>query len=429
MGFGGKGGGSQTSTQTAEPWGPQQPYLSDIFTNASNLYQNVSPQYFPGNTTAQPTWAQNYALQGITNTALTDPLRSIPAGTLANVASGNLIWANPAITPMADLAWNNPATNAPGQDALSSYLSGDRLAQGNPYLGAVSDSIAANVLPRIQSQFVNSGMLSSPEAARASSAGLTSAIAPYAFQQYQQEEQNQINAANALANRYLQGAGLQGQAATNYGGLFSNAYDTMLRAAGLAPTVQPSLYAPFDAMYAAGAAQQTQDQQAINDAVARWNFEQELPFNRLNQYIGQVTGNYGGTTMLTQPYFSNAGQNALSGAIGGATLGSSLLGPTGLGLASTAGGGAGIGAGLGALMMLFSDPRLKTDSEPVGKLDNGMTVYRYRYIDDPPEMRRIGLMADEVERKRPDAVAQLGPEWGALGGMRMVDYSRATEPA
>lgn len=381
MPFGGGASGTTTATQTSQPWGPQQPYLENIFGRAQNLYENGAPQYFPGATVAPMTGPQTAALQGIATTVATDPLRLLPAAQLMHIAQGT----------------------APGDDALASYISGQRLETGNPYLKSLSDSIMANVLPGIQSQFIQGGMLASPEAARASTAGVTSALAPFAFQQYQQEEKNQIDAATAAADRYLKGV-------------------------ALAPSVQGTQYAPLDALFSAGAATQTQNQQDINDAVARWNFSERLPYDLLNTYIGQVTGNYGGTTNLTQPYFSNPGQNMISGGLGGAMLGSSLLGPAGLGLTS-AGAGSGIGAGIGALMMMMSDPRVKEDASPVGKLDNGLTVYSYRYIDDPPALRRIGLMADEVERAKPEAVGRLGPEWGALGGMRMVDYARATETA
>lgn len=425
--MGGKPSGSTTSTQSSQPWGPQQPYLESIFGQAQNLYNNSTPQYYPGQTVAPMTWQQSDSLYWLPSIANGDPLARVAAPTLSSLAQGES-FNNPAFEPLKVLANINQANGATGSQILADYAYGNRLDSGNPHQQAVADSVLSEVLPRIQSQFIGGGMLGSPEAARASAAGATSALAPFAFGQYQQEEQNQINSANSLANRFMQGAGLQAQSATNYGNLVAGAYGDKLKAAALAPSVQQTWYTPSDVIFNAGSALQTQNQNQINDAVARWNFEQALPYNQLNQYIGQVTGNYGGTTTLNQPYFNNSGQNALSGAIGGASLGASLLGPAGLG-ATTAGAGGGIGAGLGALMMLFSDPRLKEDAEPVGKLDNGMTVYKYRYIDDPPEMRRIGLMADEVEREKPEAVARLGPEWGALGGMRMVDYAKATEAA
>lgn len=55
-------------------------------------------------------------------------------------------------------------------------------------------------------------------------------------------------------------------------------------------------------------------------------------------------------------------------------------------------------AGIG----LFSDRRLKTDIRRVGKLDNGLAVYSYRYKGD--NVPQIGLMADEVETIHPEAV-------------------------
>ena len=380
-----KGGpsGSSTSTQTAAPWGPQQPYLTDIFGAAKNLYQGAGPQYYPGATTAPQNWMQSAALQNMGETAYNDPLRTIPAETLANMAAGNYAGQNPALAPLTDLATNNYATtansgmlpfawnnagdmNSPVNTPLLSYASGERLAEGNPYLDAVSRSVLSRVTPQIQSQFVGSGMLAGPEAARASAEGGASAIAPFAFGQYQQEEQNQINAANAMANRQLQGAGLQQSAASDIAnrymqgvgtqagaaGTLGNVYEggigNMMRAAGIAPSVQASQYSPWETLFNAGSTQQALDQQPISEAIARWNFGQELPYNRLNQYIGEVTGNYGGTTTLTQPYFSNQGQNLLSGAVGGGMLGN-MIAPA----AAGAMGGGPIGAGLGALMMLM----------------------------------------------------------------------------
>ena len=82
------------------------------------------------------------------------------------------------------------------------------------------------------------------------------------------------------------------------------------------------------------------------------------------------------------------------------------------------GGLFGLGGTLGAAALKFSDPALKTDVEKVGRLDNGLPVYRYRYRDGgAPE---IGLMADDVARQKPGAVA-CNPE-----GLMAVDYVKAT---
>jgi hypothetical protein len=68
----------------------------------------------------------------------------------------------------------------------------------------------------------------------------------------------------------------------------------------------------------------------------------------------------------------------------------------------------------------FSDRRLKEDAEPVGKTFDGQTIYRYKYKGDG--RTQIGLMADEVQRKHPEAV-------GLAGGYKTVDYHEATDDA
>ena len=73
-------------------------------------------------------------------------------------------------------------------------------------------------------------------------------------------------------------------------------------------------------------------------------------------------------------------------------------------------------AGIG----MFSDRRLKSHIKRVGMLDNGLPVYSYRMGNGPVQ---IGVMADEVEVIRPDAIID------HPSGYLMVDYGRATEAA
>jgi hypothetical protein len=81
-----------------------------------------------------------------------------------------------------------------------------------------------------------------------------------------------------------------------------------------------------------------------------------------------------------------------------------------------------IGAGLGlGSALLMSDERAKDDIEPVGELYDGQPVFRYRYKGD--HRHQIGLIAQNVERERPDAVGNIG------GGFKGVNYKRATEMA
>lgn len=73
--------------------------------------------------------------------------------------------------------------------------------------------------------------------------------------------------------------------------------------------------------------------------------------------------------------------------------------------------------GLGGMGLLaLSDRRLKRDIRKVADDERGFGIYRYRYLDDDRE--RIGVMADEVEKVIPEAVATLS------SGYQAVDYGR-----
>lgn len=99
------------------------------------------------------------------------------------------------------------------------------------------------------------------------------------------------------------------------------------------------------------------------------------------------------------------------------------------GVASTAQAGAtqqanGVGNALNfglGIAGLFSDERLKTDIKKVGrtnKKSGDLPVYTYRYKDDPTNVVRMGVMAQEVAKKRPDA---LGPR---VANFMTVNYGK-----
>lgn len=98
----------------------------------------------------------------------------------------------------------------------------------------------------------------------------------------------------------------------------------------------------------------------------------------------------------------------------------------GLGAAGTLAGAGQVSKSQGGLLPaiggLFSDRRLKENIRPVGKLDNGLTVYAYNYIDGGAT--HIGLMADEVEAVHPEAVAS-AQTFFSEGTYSVVDYDKA----
>jgi hypothetical protein len=115
---------------------------------------------------------------------------------------------------------------------------------------------------------------------------------------------------------------------------------------------------------------------------------------------------------------AGAGAAGAAGA-GAAGAGTAAAGSAAAGAAGAAGGSA--GGGLAALIgALFSDERMKENKRVVGRTFDGQNIYAYNYKGHP--MTQLGLMAQEVERRHPEAV-------GEQGGMKTVQYDRAIKTA
>ena len=68
----------------------------------------------------------------------------------------------------------------------------------------------------------------------------------------------------------------------------------------------------------------------------------------------------------------------------------------------------------------FSDERLKENIKEVGKTHDGQPIYSYKMKGDP--RTQMGLIAQEVEERHPEAV-------GVAGGYKTVDYGKALKDA
>lgn len=106
----------------------------------------------------------------------------------------------------------------------------------------------------------------------------------------------------------------------------------------------------------------------------------------------------------------------LLGSLGGAYLSSPA------GSAAATAGLSSLGSGISSMLpfLALSDERAKTDKNRVGALHDGTPVHTFRYIGDP--VLRIGVMAQEVERRDPGAVHE-------IGGLKVVNIHRATAPS
>lgn len=90
-------------------------------------------------------------------------------------------------------------------------------------------------------------------------------------------------------------------------------------------------------------------------------------------------------------------QGQLADAAANAQGGSNLFGALGSALS-------------GGLNLLMSDRREKTDIEKLGiEPETGVPIYAYRYRTDPKSFpKTVGPMAQDIEKRRPDLVAEIG---------------------
>lgn len=399
---GGGGGGTTTTTQETSPWVGQQPYLTGtmnpsqpqwfsgagqggnvtqgtpgVFSNAANLYENYTPQYFNQSTVSPFNSAQTQALGTLSNPNLSQPISDAATAYNTNLLGGAYTGAN-----------------NPGAAGLSQYANGSMLNNAAPQTQAAIQQAVAQATPGLLDTFTQGNRLNSPWAANAVAQGETSAAAPYVLQAQQLGQANQLNAANSLGN--LSNAGVQLQNS----GLYT------------APTTAGLPYQGAETQLGAGTTQQTQDQAQLNDMVNRWNFQQQLPYNQLGTYEQMVSGNYGGSSTLTQPYFSQGGKSTGStiGSVLGTAAGAYFAGPAGAALGGYAGGQ--IGNSL-------SDRRLKRNLRRIGTHPRlKLPVYAFQYIWGGPE--RIGVMAQDVLRVKPSAVSRetigLAVDYGQIWG-------------
>lgn len=174
----------------------------------------------------------------------------------------------------------------------------------------------------------------------------------------------------------------------------------------------------------------TRQTQNKNDAInqllltGRGQANSEIMAER-NQPINEITALMSGS-QVSNPTFASTPQTQVGGVNYTGLVGdqykaqvaadSAQMGGM-FGLAGAGVGGAASIASKVAPLMMLSDRRAKTDIRRVGKLDNGLPVYVFRYRgDDAPQ---IGLMAQEVELLHPDAVHE------GSDGLLRVNYAQA----
>ena len=181
------------------------------------------------------------------------------------------------------------------QSQLQKTIGGDYL-NANPYLDAAYERGARAIMPSINATFGMGGRTGSG------------------------------------AHQDALGTGLADLATGIYGGNYQQERDRQMAALGMAPSMSMLDYADLDRLLGVGSAYESKDQQYLQDQINRFDYYQNLPTQKLEDYAKFFTGNFGGKTTTTQPtYGGDPLMQALGlgltglGAFGG--LGS-LFGPT-----------------------------------------------------------------------------------------------------
>jgi hypothetical protein len=341
--------------------------------------------------TTQP-WAPtlpalNSILSAVGTMGSSVPLTGTETGALnalaANAAAGNP-YRGQIGALASDLFTGGPDRSGIVNDAyaqlrsqLGATAAGDYLDPNkNPFFAQTTQTIANDVQNRLAGMYAGAGRdpVGAGNFGQTLGRGIAEGVAPIYSNAYNTERQNQINAANQLF-----GAG--SQVANLLAGFDKTALANRVAGLGVSDAaLNARNYGPTQAL-------------AI-EAQRRG-----IPLNALAQLANIVTpiARLGTTTDGTQTTTTEQGFNPTSLLPLLTASESSILGN-----------------------LVLSDARAKRDIVKVGSLHDGTPVYSYTYLGDPTP--RIGLIAQDVERRTPGAVTQ-------IGGRKAVDYRKATARA
>ncbi|WP_315831125.1 tail fiber domain-containing protein [Bradyrhizobium prioriisuperbiae] len=290
------------------------------------------------------------------------------AGSISDLAKGLLSGGGARANDV-----NISANLAGYQGLLSPYANGSMIGNNKALQDQLS-AITSDVTNQVNSQFAAAGRDGSAANLQALGRGIAQGTAPVIASQYNQDVANQLNAANSL----------YGAGNTSYGLLNQNNQQANANA-----------QAGVGVGNAALDASNWGASQLLGEEAQR----RGIPLNAYQTLLGSILP-------LAQAFgTNNSTSNQTSTMSGAQQFGT-------------------IASGLGSLAGIFksipSDRRLKEDITQVGTLFDGSPVYRYRYRNSPAF--QIGLMAQDVETRTPDAVIE-------IGGFKAVDYQKATEAA
>ncbi len=251
-------GTTSTTASSTQPAEFQLPYVKNLLSEAQKVYNTSSP-YYAGNMTAAFTPYETAAQTSLANSAT--------SGALKNSADQAAQAYKYATTDAIDVGNNKYV-----QDAIKASTQN------------VTEQLLKSTLPALRASSIGTGNLGSSRSSLSEAAAVDAAA------------EDALNASAGISNNaYQSGLAALTDALKNTG------------------TTQTAIQAPATTLSNVGAQQRAYNQALLNEDVAKWQYNTNLAANKLADYAGVVSGNYGATgTTTTQ----GASGDALSQYIG-----------------------------------------------------------------------------------------------------------------
>ena len=296
----------------------------------------------------------------------------------------------------------------------------------NPFFANIGDSVLSLVQPQVASSFASAGRTGgSPAANEALGRGVSRGMAPFLFDEYGRERNIQEQAAGRSYDQYAGERVLQenaaGRAYDRFGqergfqeGATDRAFDRyagergfMQDAANLAPELAREDYFDIAQLANVGAMREGKAGEQLSDQMARWNFGQNEPANRIGQFMSLVQGNYGGTETTTGSQSSDPLSTILGAGLGAAGAAGPFFKPT---VICTALYKAGL---LDAATLKRADAWGAEHPVVADGYRLWATPVAHKMDADPIFCRRVHRLAMPLIRK----LVQGGPDWSPAGIM------------
>lgn len=263
---------TQNTTQTAEPPAWAKPHLENIASQAQSLYNSGKGfDYYPGSTVTPMSSQSQAGLQGM------EAYASQPNSLLGNMSgftSGVL--AGQGNNPTTSAALGAYTRMAQGDPSLQAYARGDYLDGGSPAFQQALDYQSGKIGNQVNQLSAGMGRYGSAAHAK----GVVDSVGNFRNNAMQQE----------LAREQGLQMQAQGQLAQQQGAGAAGILGSQFQAAGMAPQVYQAGMLPFQTMGQVGSAYEDKSNQYLRDAIARFQSNQQQPFQQLAAYQGAING-------------------------------------------------------------------------------------------------------------------------------------------